>query len=214
MKSEIKIRGYTGGMFQTNGYHFQSGDGFSLLIDAPEGIADWLSGEGESVDALFLTHLHHDHVLDVAALKEQFDCPVYAHSSPTPDLTLEALLRANMPFIPDVPEFEVDHLLAGESALDLSKDGGPILKLIHVPGHSPDSLCAQPDDVPVLFGGDVLFQNGIGRTDFPHGDEKLLLSGIREKLFCLPDETEVLPGHGPPTRIGFEKSTNPFLQVI
>jgi glyoxylase-like metal-dependent hydrolase (beta-lactamase superfamily II) len=81
-----------------------------------------------------------------------------------------------------------------------------------VPGHCPGSLCFYSADHQVLFGGDVLFAGGVGRTDIPGGDHQLLIRGIREKLFLLPGDTVVLPGHGPPTTIGKERNTNPFLQ--
>jgi glyoxylase-like metal-dependent hydrolase (beta-lactamase superfamily II) len=109
----------------------------------------------------------------------------------------------------ELDDYAVDHLLEGESKLSLD---GLDLEVLHVPGHSPDSLCFRIDGAPVLIGGDVLFQSGIGRTDFPHGDHDLLISGIKEKLWPLPDDTQVLPGHGGPTTIGTEKATNPFLQ--
>jgi len=72
-------------------------------------------------------------------------------------------------------------------------------------------VCFKLRGGPVLIGGDVLFAGSIGRTDFPNGDHALLLAGIRAKLWPLPDETAVLPGHGPATTIGEEKATNPFL---
>ena len=92
--------------------------------------------------------------------------------------------------------------------------GESTFKVIHLPGHTPGGLglyWAGTDSVAgMLFSGDALFAGGIGRTDFPGGDEKTLLSVIREKLFALPDDTLVLPGHGPSTTIGREKETNPF----
>jgi glyoxylase-like metal-dependent hydrolase (beta-lactamase superfamily II) len=81
--------------------------------------------------------------------------------------------------------------------------------VLHVPGHSPGSICLYGHGV--LIGGDVLFQGSIGRTDLPGGDGPLLLTGIREKLLVLPDETVVYPGHGPATTIGRERAYNPFL---
>jgi len=109
----------------------------------------------------------------------------------------------------ELEPYKVDHLLEGEATLSLE---GLELELYHVPGHSPDSVCFRLAGQPVMVGGDVLFKQGIGRTDFPHGDHDQLISGIKEKLWPLPDETEVLPGHGPTTTIGEEKTTNPFLQ--
>jgi glyoxylase-like metal-dependent hydrolase (beta-lactamase superfamily II) len=107
-----------------------------------------------------------------------------------------------------IDPYTVDHRFEGLDSIDL---GGLVLDLFHVPGHSPDSVCFRLLGAPLLVGGDVLFAGSIGRTDFPNGDHELLLAGIREKLWPLPDETQVLPGHGPTTTIGREKATNPYL---
>ncbi len=211
----MDIECYTGGYFQTNGYRLKTPAG-TVLIDAPEGVADWLAERGESVDALLLTHLHYDHVVDVAVVKQRFGCEVWAHSQPDADLTLETVLKENIGWPFQLAEFAVDHLLAGESRALPMAEGGPQFELLHVPGHSPDSLCFLIDSgeievAVVVFGGDVLFAGGIGRTDCPHGDGPLLLQGIEEKLLPMADSTRVLPGHGPETTIGNERVGNPFL---
>ena len=84
------------------------------------------------------------------------------------------------------------------------------LSVIHTPGHTPGSCCFYAEDNSVLFSGDTLFNFGIGRTDFPGGDRQKILISIREKIFNLPDNTEVFPGHGPKTSINVEKRHNPF----
>ena len=86
------------------------------------------------------------------------------------------------------------------------------LEVLEIPGHSPGHVVFVLQDEPVVvFGGDVLFRGSIGRTDFPGGDMELLLTGIRAKLWPLPDETVVYSGHGPTTTVGHERRTNPFL---
>src|SRR4029077_7492475 len=85
------------------------------------------------------------------------------------------------------------------------------LQLISAPGHSPASICFYCEKQKILIGGDVLFRESIGRTDLPGGDHETLLKSIREKLFVLPDDVTVYPGHGMPTTIGHEKKHNPFL---
>ena len=84
------------------------------------------------------------------------------------------------------------------------------LQVIHTPGHSPGGICLYVNDC--LLVGDTLFAGSIGRTDLPGGDHQLLISGIKEKLLLLPDETRVFPGHGPVSTIGEEKQHNPFLR--
>lgn len=214
----MKIETYTGGFFQTNGYLFSQG-GTRLAIDAPEGITDWLLASGAAPDALLLTHLHYDHVIDAARLRREFRCPVFAHSAPDPGLTLQTLLEEVIGWPFDLEPFAVDGLLAGVPAVEI---GGVTVRIDHVPGHSPDSLCFRPQPpaaagapgAPVVFGGDVLFREGIGRTDFPHGDFAQLIEGIQRRLFRLPDDTRVFPGHGPETTIGHEKAANPFLRGL
>jgi glyoxylase-like metal-dependent hydrolase (beta-lactamase superfamily II) len=91
------------------------------------------------------------------------------------------------------------------------KLGGIDFQVLEVPGHCPGSLCFLWRELGVLFGGDVLFAGGVGRWDLPGGDRDLLLTGIRKKLFALGDDVTVLPGHGPATKIGRERTTNPYL---
>jgi glyoxylase-like metal-dependent hydrolase (beta-lactamase superfamily II) len=95
---------------------------------------------------------------------------------------------------------------AGQDFLGLDLD------VLEVPGHCPGSLCFHAPGDGVLIGGDVLFRGGVGRWDLPGGDGELLVRGIREKIFPLPEATVVLPGHGPATTVGEEKSTNPFVR--
>lgn len=88
---------------------------------------------------------------------------------------------------------------------------GVDFQVLHVPGHCPGSLCFLQKSERILFGGDVLFAGGVGRTDLPGGDTALLFTGIREKVFPLGDDITVLPGHGPATKIGIERQTNPYV---
>jgi glyoxylase-like metal-dependent hydrolase (beta-lactamase superfamily II) len=201
------ISTYTGGIAQTNGYLFHLPSG-TILVDAPDGVAAWLKMRGVKVDVLLLTHQHFDHVMDAAAVKEQQGCQVYAWSALSKDLTLEALFGASRGSAYAVPEFVVDVLLAGQSELALL---GLNFELMHVPGHSPDSLCFYLAEAKWLFGGDVLFLDGVGRTDFPGGSFQQLADGIEAKLWPLPAETTVWPGHGGKTTIGREKEENPFV---
>jgi glyoxylase-like metal-dependent hydrolase (beta-lactamase superfamily II) len=101
-----------------------------------------------------------------------------------------------------------DRYLEGGDSIKL---GTTVISILHVPGHSPGSICLYAASGNLLICGDVLFKSSIGRTDLFGGDYDLLIRGIKEKILTLPRETEVWPGHGPSTTIGAENDTNPFL---
>lgn len=199
---------YTGGMVSTNGFLFRL-PGFTVLVDAPHGINAWLQSAGVKVDALFLTHQHFDHVQDAAVVKESHGCPIYAWSAFDRNLTLETFFGAVTGTSLHVPEYSVDVLLEGKDSLAA---GDLTWELFHVPGHSLDSVCFFQKDHQLLFGGDVLFCGGMGRTDFPGGSTEQLISGIQQKLWPLPETTRVFPGHGSPTTLGRERRENPYLK--
>lgn len=203
--TEISI--FTGGIAQTNG-HLVRTPGLTFLVDAPEGVAAWLQKLGVKVDALLLTHQHFDHVLDAAAVARDHGCPVYAWSAFSHDLTLERLYGAVTGSAFSVPDFTVSDVLEGQATLRL---GTLDMRLFHIPGHSPDSVCFYLPGEGLLFGGDVLFLDGVGRSDFPGGSFTQLATGIQRDLWPLPDATRVYPGHGDDTTIGREREENPFV---
>ncbi len=205
----ISIQTYTGGMAATNGYLLQNEREEAVLIDAPEGVSEWLSQAGVSVQALLLTHQHFDHVLDAARVETEHDCAIYAFAPPSTDLTLEAFV-ADMGI--SVKPFAVDTILEGQSEVQIPEIEWKF-QLLHVPGHSPDSLCYGIAQELLLFSGDTLFHRSIGRTDFPHSDGPLLIHGIQHRLFTLPEDTKVYPGHMEATTIGEEKVGNPFAHL-
>ena len=200
----MNIRCYTGGMAQTNAYLLGENDN-CILIDAPEGVGDWLKAEGATPTDILLTHQHYDHVQGVAELTAQ-GVRVHAHSPYDKELTLETLLQQS-----GIPLTVTPYTVADELAdLDAIKVGDWTFNLAHVPGHAPDSLVFSTTGH--AFVGDTLFANGIGRADLPGGDMALLVRGIHEKILSLDDDTLVLPGHGPTTTVAAERSSNPYLQ--
>lgn len=191
-------------MVETNGYLLETTEG-NLLVDAPEGVAEWLDARGVRVDVLYLTHQHYDHVEDVAKLQGR-GVRVLAWAEYSKDLTLEAYGASWG--LPQVEEYGVDELVnEGEG----SWFGKEIL-VFHVPGHSLDSIAFYCVEGGVLFSGDALFAGSVGRCDLPGGDFEMLIYGIREKILKLPDETRVMPGHGPETTVGRERDGNGYLR--
>lgn len=199
----MRITKFTGGMVQTNGYLVETPEG-NFVVDAPDGIAEWVEGRGVRVDALYLTHQHYDHVEDVAALRAM-GVKVFAWADYSKELTLEAFGAGWG--LPAVVPYEVDALIAeGENEMFGTK-----AKVVHVPGHSADSLTFHIPEAGVVFAGDALFEGAVGRCDLPGGSYELLLVGIKRELLSLPDDTRVLSGHGGETTIGREKATNGYL---
>jgi hydroxyacylglutathione hydrolase len=155
---------------------------------------------------LLNTHCHIDHVLgnklmfDLYGLKPQFhigESPVLAS---VPAYAPQMGIRYELSPLPDHYLPETGNVSFGDTEL----------QLIFAPGHSPAHLCFYNEGDNFLIGGDVLFRGSIGRWDFPGGNFETLTKNIKEKLFTLPDDCTVYPGHGPETTIGFEKETNPF----
>ena len=203
------LRCYEGGPLATNDYVFRAPGGW-VAVDAPLGMAEWSESEDVDPQLLILTHQHFDHVMGAAGMVERFGCPIWAFAAYERGLTLEDFFQGLEGTGFEIASYNVDRTLEGEIGQSLDVLGSPA-SLMHIPGHSPDSICIALEGWGLVFGGDVLFESGVGRTDFPGGDTGLLLDGIREKLFSLNDSTTVLPGHGPPTTIGRERRENPFL---
>jgi len=157
------------------------------------------------------THGHADHIAGNAQLKELYpDAQVCVHPEDA-ELLVKPAKNLSMFFGGAVKSPPADRLLNEGDAVSL---GGNTFTVIHLPGHTKGGIglyWSGTDSVAgLVFSGDALFAGGIGRTDFPGGDEQALRTAIREKLLTLPDDTLVLPGHGPATTIGREKQTNPF----
>jgi hydroxyacylglutathione hydrolase len=203
----LNFQTFIGGIFDTNGYLLEAPTG-NIVIDAPTGSADWLEEIGKKPDLLLITHGHVDHIDDAAAIKRRFNCKVAYHQETTP-LIMDPDYFKKFGFFLEAEPVAADFLLAETPVVELD---GIKFQVLYVPGHCPGSVCFYTAEESLLFGGDVLFAGSVGRTDLPGGDHRLLIQGIHEKLFPLPDRTRVLSGHGPETTIGEEKLTNPYLQ--
>lgn len=197
---------FCGGIFETNCYLVEAPEGF-ILFDAPEGACDWIDSQKIDLKLLLLTHGHIDHVQDVARIKRSFHCQVGCHPLTGPMITDRDFFR-NFGFELEIEQVAPDFFIEETASRDFL---GLQFQVLEVPGHCPGSLCFFARKHNFLIGGDVLFAGGVGRWDLPGGDADLLFSGIREKLFPLGDTVTVLPGHGPPTTVGAERLTNPFV---
>lgn len=152
------------------------------------------------------THCHIDHVLGNAFVKDRFNVPLYIHSIEEPYLRAVSSYASNYGFF-QYRESTPDGFLSEHEEI---RFGNQKLKILFTPGHSPGHVVFYHAQSKKLIGGDVLFYNSIGRTDLPGGNGSTLIESIHNKLFTLPDDVTVYPGHGQETTIGFEKRTNPF----
>lgn len=216
------VAGFPAGVFGTNCYVVSTSAGSECVIvdpgqDAMAGIDEILREHRLKPVAVILTHGHLDHVWSVAPVCGAKDVPAYIH--PDDRALLSDPARG---FSPDVAEqllgglqlsepSDVKELADGE-ALSIA---GIEFRVDHAPGHTPGSmtfrLLTEPERPDALLAGDLLFAGSIGRTDLPGGDYPTILRSLARVCLWLPDETEVLPGHGPGTTIGRERATNPFL---
>lgn len=192
--------------------------GEAAVIDPggdPEKILEIVEQQGLKVKYLLHTHAHFDHVLGARTLKDKTGAAICLHKEDQwlyDGLLMQpVLLGMSYGFKAGQPH-PVDHYLQDEEELVIGKLKS---KVIFTPGHTPGSVCFSLEEKDaILFAGDTLFQNSIGRTDFPGGSFDKIVSSIQGRLFRLDDSTEVIPGHGPSTTIWSEKRENPYVACI
>ena len=172
--------------------------------DGPR-ILQLAESNGYQVKKIVNTHGHFDHIGANQPVKEATGAVLMMHEADLP-LLQNARNHAQAYGLTVSPSPDPDKFL---NEGDVFSVGEQSFSIFHVPGHSPGSICLLSDGH--MFVGDVLFAGSVGRTDLPGGDFDALIEGVREKLFRLPAETIVHPGHGPDTTIGREKQTNPFV---
>ena len=211
----ITIQQFTFNPYQENTYVLYDETGECVIIDPgmyesseQNLFVNWIKTNGLKPVLFLNTHCHIDHVLGNKFVYDNWSLKPQFHKGELP------VLHA----IPSyAPQMGFNYELSPEPEVFLEETGRVVfgnseLELIFAPGHSPAHLCFYAKEDKFLIGGDVLFYNSIGRTDLPGGNHQQLLTSIREKLFILPDEVTVYPGHGQATNIGYEKQNNPFLK--
>lgn len=207
----MRITNLPSGALQANTYlavDEKTNEGF--IVD-PGGYNKVLTKEVRDNDVnikyIILTHGHSDHICGVNEHKAEFpDAKIVAYKDE------EAMLEN--PNLNQSPGFGVPYSTKADILVsdgDELKVGDVTLKFIHTPGHTEGGMCIYVKEAKALFSGDTLFRQSIGRTDFPGGSYKEIMDSIRKKLFLLPDDTNVFPGHMGMTSIAFEKENNPFV---
>ena len=194
----------------TNCYFLKNKETEEMLIVDPGDNADRieqkvLEMQGRPV-AILLTHGHFDHVMGIEGWTKEFDIPVYIYRDEAAILRDPALNLSSM-FGTSYAYEKVTCLGDGEKLVL----AGYTFEVIHTPGHTSGGCCYYVKDEEVLFSGDTLFCRSVGRSDFPTGSASVLVKSIQEKLFCLPDQVMVYPGHNDLTCIADEKQYNPFI---
>lgn len=198
------------GICATNTFYVYNETTNEAIIIDPAGdyprILNSLNKKGVTPVAILLTHGHFDHILAVDELRERFQIPVYAgiHEKEVLESPVKNLSEA---FTGYGMVTHADHYLADGEVFTVA---GYEITCIEVPGHTVGGMCYYIPSEEVLFSGDTLFCESVGRTDFPGGDGRALFLAIKNKLMVLPEETRVYPGHMDDTTIGYEKAYNPF----
>lgn len=179
----------------------------SILIDCPpepDRLGAAIKERGVNLTAIYLTHLHFDHIGGVKQIHKQTKAKIYASQSDSFLADISFKSGGSKEFRPSI-KFDYEDIQPGRhTVLQL-----PLI-VLDTPGHTPGSLSYFFPTAGCIFTGDLIFMMSVGRTDFQGGDSETLLNSIRNRIFILPDETRIYSGHGPMSTVAFEKQNNPF----
>ena len=208
-----KMSSVTTGLVATNCFTIINEDTKeAIMIDASGNpkhlLEDIVIAEAKPV-AILLTHAHFDHIDAVDMIRSEFPDIEVIIGKNDEELMGNPNLNLSMAFMGDPVSVKADKTVNDGEVINLI---GIRIECIEVPGHTKGGMCYYMPELSALFDGDTLFRGSVGRSDFPTGDSQLLLDSIRGKLFTLPDETKVFPGHDSETTIGWEKENNMFFK--
>lgn len=215
MIKEMNLRIFELPPIGTNAYLIIDEDnGKAALFDAPFGayeeVEKQLKRFNVSLDGVWLTHGHWDHMLDAYAFNEA-GIPVYGHKADELFVNNPALMASfSIPGLEFKPA-KLDGYLENDSEIEIL---GQKVKVVHVPGHSPGSVAFIFDSLGWVFSGDIIFAGSVGRTDFPNCSHEELMDSVRKHILPLRNEMILYPGHGPKTTVGSERSLNPFIREL
>ena len=206
----MQIERFIVGMVWTNCYVVSNEETSECFLVDPGAYSDkviaYIREHELKPQAILLTHGHFDHIMGLDGVLREFPIPVYAQEEEE-ILLKDASYNASVSYGPAYTFSGASYIKDGQ-ILELA---GMTIRAIHTPGHTIGGCCYYIESEHVLFSGDTLFHDSVGRTDFPTGSQSQLVRSIREKLLGLPEETVVCPGHMSETTIGHEKKYNPFL---
>lgn len=212
---DLKIRIFHFNFIQVNTYILYDETKEAIIIDPgnynqkeDEILAHFITQEKLKVKYAINTHPHIDHIFGNAFCRNTFQCPLLMHENGIAVYETADDYCSSMPF--QRPDFPLPDQFLKEG--DVITFGNQKLEILYTPGHCDGSICLLDRKHKIVFTGDVLFEESIGRTDLPTGSLRLLLRGIKEKLLVLDDDTIVFSGHGDQTTIGKERRDNPYLR--
>ena len=175
--------------------------------DSGEHLVKMIEDQGLIPKAILLTHGHFDHCMAVPRLKEEYPEAEVIIGADDVQWLKDPQLNLSMPFIGEAFTLEADRTVTDGEEMEIL---GTKMQCIQIPGHTPGGMCYYFPEQHLLFDGDTLFSGSVGRTDFPGGSQDALMNGIRQKLFTLPEETLVFPGHDRATTIEKEIRENMY----
>lgn len=207
----MKIHLFVTGMLGTNSYVVLNEETREAVIIDPAALSKnmkaFIEEEKLTVKAVLLTHAHFDHIMGLDDIVACYgEMPVYVEEADL-ELLHDPVFNESTTYTTGY-SYEGGNVIHGGDILNLI---GYEFQVIHTPGHTAGGVCYYLKSEGVLFSGDTLFRTSIGRTDFRTSNTQELLDSVREKLYLLPDETAVYPGHMGATKIGFEKKHNPYV---